>query len=403
MRSSIRFSILLFLFVGCVSNNREDVPPDLENIENLTVYTDNLEPDAEIEFIRETSFGDTDEVFFGRMIENFAVDETGRVFIADQAKSTIHVFDSDGSYLQNIGRSGQGPGEFEFIRDIEIGDGNIHILDPLRSRIFMFDLDSFEYKGECDISFDNRQDNQPDWLEWTREEQFFYRPSKLFVRSDGTYLLLFFDESVGALNNLEGRTYEVSIYDSEANVFRHDIFSFDYTGQILIADDDNSRMILPGVPYKRSSQFAYSNGQFVHGWSEEMLFRFYNEDGKYQNAFYHSHSKHYLTMDDVLKFYDGAGDKQIDAIQSDEQPDTWPAFRSLTLDDQNQLWISTFTDDMDNYEWMVLDEEGRLIATFYWPSDRDLKVVKNGYAYTMERDFEKGKQEVVRYKIDLLN
>lgn len=156
MRSSMRFLILLFLFVGCVSNNLEDVPPD---IENLTVYTDEQKPAAEIEFILETSFGDTEEVFFGRMVENFAVDHSGRVFIADQDENTIHIFNSDGSYLQNIGRSGQGPGEFEFIRDIEIYGGNIHVLDPLKFRITMFDLDSFEYNGEYGVSFDNRQDN----------------------------------------------------------------------------------------------------------------------------------------------------------------------------------------------------------------------------------------------------
>ena len=59
--------------------------------------------------------------------------------------------------------------------------------------------------------------------------------------------------------------------------------------------------------------------------------------------------------------------------------------------------------DMDDYEWKVLDKEGRLITTYLWPRDRDLKVFKNGYAYTMERDFETGEQDVVRYKIDFEN
>lgn len=400
MKSSMRFLILLLLFVGCVSNNLEDVPPD---IENLTVYTDEQKPAAEIEFILETSFGDTEEVFFGRMVENFAVDHSGRVFIADQDENTIHIFNSDGSYLQNIGRSGQGPGEFEFIRDIEIYGGNIHVLDPLKFRITMFDLDSFEYNGEYGVSFDNRQDNQPEWLQRSREEKLFYRPTKLFVRPDGSYLILFYDEGVGALDNIDGRTYEVSIYDPGTDEFQHDILSFEYTGQILIFDDGNSRIVIPGMPYKRSSQFDYSNGQFVHGWSEEMLFRFYDKNGLYQNAFYHSHTNLNLTIDDVLKFYDGAGDQITDAIRSDDQPDTWPAFRSLTLDDENRLWVSTFTDGMDNYEWRLFSGEGRLIATFLWPRTRDLKVVKNGYAYTMERDLETGQQNVVKYKIDLKN
>jgi hypothetical protein len=58
---------------------------------------------------------------------------------------------------------------------------------------------------------------------------------------------------------------------------------------------------------------------------------------------------------------------------------------------------------MHTYEWRVLDDDGRLIATFEWPGNRDLKEVKNGYAYTMELDRETGEQDVGRYKIELEN
>lgn len=397
------YILLLLLFIGCTSDKPEDLPEYLTGIENLTTFTETQQPAGEIEFTRDVSFTDTEEVFFGRLVENIAVDDSGRVFIADLAENTIHAFGSDGSYLRSFGRSGQGPGEFQFIRDLSVGDGAIHILEPLRSKITLFDLDSFEYIGEHEVSLENRQGNQPEWLEWSIEERFFYRPSKLFVRPDGTYLILFYDEGVGALDNIDGRTYEASLYDPETDEFQHDILSFDYTGQILIHESGEGFMSIFGVPYKRSSLFDYSDGQFVHGWSEEMLFRFYDNRGQHQKAFYYSYSNINLTMDDVLTHYEGAGDELTNAIKSDEQPYTWPAFRSLTLDDESQLWISTFSDGMDNYKWKILDDEGRLVATFLWPRNRELKVVKNGYAYTMERDFETGQQDVVRYKIDLRN
>lgn len=399
----MRLLCLLLLFAGCASEKPEDLPEHLAGIENLIMYPATQEPSGEIEIARDLSFTDNDDVFFGRMVDNIAVDDSGRVFIADLEENTVHTFDSDGSYLRRFGRSGQGPGEFEFISDLAIGGGAIHILEPLRFRITLFDLESLEYIGQHDISLENRQDNQPEWLEFTREEQFIYRPSKLFVRPDGTYVLLFYDGSVGALDNIDGRTYEVSVYDPETDEFQHDVLSFEYTGQILIHEVGETRMAIFRVPYKRHSLFDYSNGKLVHGWSEEMLFRYYDKNGEYQSAFYHSHRNMDLTMNDVLTFYDGAGDQLISAIRSDEQPDTWPAIRSLTLDDENRLWVSTFTDGMDHFEWKVLDEQGRLIATFLWPRNRELKVVKNGLAYTMERDFETGRQDIVRYSIDFEN
>lgn len=396
------YLILLFLIFGCVAEKAEDLPEHLVNIENLTVFPENQTPANDIELIREISFGDTDEVFFGRMVENIAVDHSGKVFIADLAENTIHVFDSNGSYLRNFGRSGRGPGEFQAIWDFDIHDGKVHVLDYQNNKISVFDLDTFEHIRDHDVSLQNRQDNQPSWLSETREKRLFYRPTKLFVRADGKYLLLFNDEGVGMADNVDGRTYEGSIYDPQTGEFtQHDVLSFEWTGQVLVHEEGDRLMVMFKVPYKRSSLFDYSNGQFVHGWSEEMLFRFHDENGMHQKAFYYSFSNAKLHLDDLLMYYEEAGDGVIHAIRSDEQPDTWPAFHSLTLDDENRLWVSTLTDDQDSYAWRVLDESGDLIATFSWPRNRDLKLVNNGYAYTMEDDEDTGLREVVRYKINI--
>lgn len=394
--------ILLHLFVGCASEKTEDLPEHLSTIENLTVYSEYPTPATGIELIREISFGDTDEVFFGRMVENIAVDHSGKVFIADMAENTIHVFDTNGSYIQNFGRSGQGPGEFQAVWDLNIHDGKVHVLDYRNSRISVFDVDTFEHIRDHDVSLHNRRDNQPSWISWTRDKGLFYSPTDLFVRADGKYLLLFSDAGVGSAHNIDGRTYEGSIFDPQTDEFtQHDVVSFEWTGQVLVHEEGGSVMVMFRIPYKRSSLFDYTNDQFVHGWSEEMLFRFHDANGKHQKAFYYSYSNAVLYLDDVLMHFEDAGDDFKHAIRSDDKPETWPAFQSLTLDDQNRLWVSTITEDQDSYKWWVLDESGDLIATFSWPRNYDLKLVKDGYAYTMERDLETGQQEVVRYKINV--
>lgn len=401
MRLTI-YLIPLFLFFGCATEKTEDVPEHLENIENLTVYPKNPTPAGSIELIREVSLGETDEVFFGRMVENIAVDNSGRVFIADMTENKIHIYDYNGSYLQSIGRGGQGPGEFQLIWDMEIHDEKIHVLDYQNFTISVFDLNTFDHIRDYDISLQNDQDNQPSWIRWTREEGLFYRPTNFFVRADNTYVLLFSDEVVGSAHNIDGRTYEASAYDPQTGGFaEHDLLSFDWTGQVLVHEEGDGFMVMFRVPYKRSSLFNFSNDQFVHGLSEEMLFRFYDKDGEHQRAIYYPYSNAHLHFDEVLKHYEGADDDLIHAIRSDDQPETWPAYHSLTLDDDNRLWVSTISDDQENYEWWVLDETGELMATFSWPRNRDLKKVKDGYVYTMERDIETEIQEVVRYKMNL--
>lgn len=394
--------IPLLLFFSCTAEKTEELPERLVNIENLSVYPENPTPAGDIELIREVSFSETDDVFFGHVIEKMAVDDEGRVFIADMLENKIHIYESNGSYLQSIGRAGRGPGEFQMIMDLKIHDEKIHVLDYQRFTISVFDVNSFDHIRDYGISLQNDQENQPSWIRQTREKGLYYRPTAFFVRSDNSYLLIFSDEGVGAADNVDGRTYEVSIYDPETGNFdEHDILSFDWTRQVLVHEEGDRLMVLFEVPYIRNSLFDFSNDQFVYGWSEEMLFRFYDEDGEHQRAIYYPYSNLRLHFDDVLTHYEGADENLIHAIRSDEQPETWPAFHSLKLDDENRLWISTVTDDQEMYEWWVLDEAGELIATFSWPRNRDLKHVKNGYAYTMEEEIETGLVEVVRYNIEI--
>lgn len=53
-------------------------------------------------------------------IRDIVVDDSGRVYLADTQRKTIHVFSPDGQFLQNLGRSGSGPDEFGHIFDMKI-------------------------------------------------------------------------------------------------------------------------------------------------------------------------------------------------------------------------------------------------------------------------------------------
>lgn len=84
--------------------------------------------------------GEGPEVF--GQIASLAVDDTGKVFILESQAAEVRVFDSLGSHLHTIGRSGQGPGEF--VRPVRIDiapDGDLWVMDPRNTRLSVLGAD----------------------------------------------------------------------------------------------------------------------------------------------------------------------------------------------------------------------------------------------------------------------
>jgi len=392
---------IVSLLLGCSRQKPVEVPGHIKQLDNLKIYrSDNAEPPFTISLIPDNTYGDTKEVLLGPLIKDIAVDEQGQVYIADYRKKEIHVYHSNGSFQQSIGREGRGPGEFLMIWDMEVRKNKLAVLDFGQTKISEFDTESLELQNEFDISLSKETANQPSWLNRTQKRRFSYRPTKLFIKSSGNYLIIFSDETIGPAANVEGRTYEFSFFDTEsASYIKHDLYSFKWTGKLLFSDD----IVMFKVPYKRGSLFDYESGQLIYGWNEELLLTFYKEIGTYQRAIYYPQKNITLTKDAALSMYknNNGNNKPLNAVRNDTLPATWPAFNSFLVDDKKRIWVSIFTDQPETYEWRVLQESGKLLAKFKWPRKRNLKEVKNGYAYTLEKDEQTGLQNVVRYRIEM--
>jgi hypothetical protein len=70
-----------------------------------------------------------------------AVDSEGRLFIVDAIKArSVFIFSPDGKFIKELGRRGQGPGEYQIPGSVEIGqDGRIWLTDPMAYRILIYD------------------------------------------------------------------------------------------------------------------------------------------------------------------------------------------------------------------------------------------------------------------------
>ena len=106
--------------------------------------------ESDRELISEVSIGvleGEDQYQFGR-VRAFDVDDAGRMFVYDSHVPIIRVYGPDGTWLRDIGREGEGPGEYKQPDSglAVLPEGRVAIRDPGTGRITRYTADG-EYDG----------------------------------------------------------------------------------------------------------------------------------------------------------------------------------------------------------------------------------------------------------------
>ena len=93
--------------------------------------------------VEEISIGDEigeQSYLFGNISGAWATDE--RFYLIDAQVPAVRAFDRDGRYLFDVGRPGQGPGEYNYPTAIAVTNGgNVAIADAMSARITIYDRD----------------------------------------------------------------------------------------------------------------------------------------------------------------------------------------------------------------------------------------------------------------------
>ena len=69
-----------------------------------------------------------------------AVDQMGRVLVSLYRFPEVSVFDSTGTFLRTFGRSGEGPGEYQFVNHVNAGPRYIHVFDMRGRTVLDYDF-----------------------------------------------------------------------------------------------------------------------------------------------------------------------------------------------------------------------------------------------------------------------
>ena len=301
----------------------------------------------------ELSIGEAEgkEEYMFSSIRAVTVDDNKDIYIVDSKGNHIRVFDKNGDYLKTIGRTGQGPGEFNQISNIQITPENeLMVHDRYMRRLTFFSLDG-------------------DYLRTVLLKGI--QAFRVKVNSIGNYLVRTIDFDSATLR----AAYELKVYSSDLAFIR------------TIVKDEFRSTKAPLQPWM-ASRFLPSD-LIICGFRESYEFKILDSEGK--------------TVRKVLKDYvpieiSEVEKKKRKLPQSSELPKFFPAFQDFSVDDEGRVFVQTFEkyDEEEKFYFDVFNTEGKYIAKV--PLNALPQYWKNRKMYTIEED-EDGYQYVKRYKV----
>lgn len=404
MKQLIIIGLLLLGLSGCKltprSSEAESMKDNQERLGTLKDVAIEGEPAYKINFIKDGTFGESDEVLIWT-IGGFTVDKNNRVYIASGKR--ILVFDEHQNFIKQIGRQGRGPGEFDNMGGLQpkIASQKLHVYDDVLQRVNVFGLTNLEFQYTIPINPEN----------WSKYPDLKHSRFKNYFSFKDSLLLVGFKEILGRneqdipfsryyLMNKEGEIVSNEIFKIEDNGFYS---GFGTPGPIKLGASI-------GLPQSRSSIVDVDyKGNIYSAWTEDFRIEIINNEGVKMDISYPMRNAE-LDKSKVLDELNRAR-RSKKTVTYDTFPETWPAIDYFFVDDEDRIWVATIVDDNENFEWMVISTQGALLAKFLWPGQRlkrhraprEIKMVVNNYLYTQENNTDTGIDEVIRYKIEFIN
>lgn len=398
------FKLLIGLtFLGCSveedNKDKKKIPQHIHKLNNLTVYSTAENADTvHLEWVQ--TF---DKYFFSFHTGNppIVVDDLNRVYMYNQPKLAIDVYDSLGNFLIQLGRKGRGPGEFHQVHWMQIFGDNLYAYDGQIKQFQVFSLESLSYETTVH-AIPTNLNIIPNISNMTHEP--------IYVMSDSVFLYRF--ENLGQIREaiiqrgFKAITSDINYYLMNQNRHLLPDTILNQKGVKRVYTDVNGISVSLILPFTRRSLIAVSqNARIYAAWNQDFLIKEYNMKGKYLRSFYYPYKRASLTQSQIDSITHGediikrANQKTIDNTKI---PATWPALHSMMADDQNRLWISTIVKNQNIYQWWVLNDQGKLLARFRWPRDQPIAAIKNGYLYTIKGNHNLETYMLEKFKIHFL-
>lgn len=331
-------------------------------------------------------------------ISQVCVDSKGRIYIGDFINKKIHQFSHYGKYITSIGRDGMGPGEFQFIWGLQVGPkDSLFVLDGQLNRITIFSTKDFTNYRTIRIP-PVINDFYITSLGWLNESLI---NNGLWLSYDGELLVSY--SMPYAPHNLQEEHF-VKIY----RISR----SGKVVGNVpllkLKADD---RLIIKGGGKGFSvSLMPFGQTPVVKMWKNRIIY--YGNTDNFEIKGMNLKGEIVRTLKyniEPVRIKESMWNKVIGDSEYLTKsmlhssltplPENKRIFEEFIIDDKENIWVATNTEDDENYDWLIFNKNNKLIKKFKLINNIILKIIKNNYAYGIYTD-NNGIQSVIVYKIN---
>lgn len=313
-----------------------------------------------------------DQNYMFYQARDIKVDSHGNIFVLDAGNHRVQKFDKNGSYLQTIGREGQGPGEFADTYEMFIDDKNNLYVSGMRM-IYVFND-----KGE-----------------FVRNVALPIAQINFAVNTDGDFILS------GFVASEKGQNYGVMISDRDGKILKN---ICEFPG-INIFQRGKSMLFL-SHEYSPILYFCpVSEKGVIYGCSPEYKLFFLNQSGTVSLIIKKDESFHSISKKEKEKIVDkiiARGNRAPrDMIEEAANfPNHRPFFNGIMADDKGRIFVKkakSVLDESKEIEFDVFSNDGyylyKINLTF------TPKNIKNGNIYSVFTSEETSEVRIKRFKI----
>lgn len=296
----------------------------------------------------------------------------GRIVISDRGSNSVRFYDSTGEFLTSVGRSGEGPGEYVWIRALwRCGGDSIFVFD-LSWAMDVYDTDGVLHRDATPLVSNGQR--PPYNLTCSRSGQF---------------------AAVGWGDFPEGLPEGLYPAMSSLTLMNSDGETISEVGEVLSSERLGTSGGSRPHPFGKATVFAFSEESLFVGDGGALEIRVLNMNGDLERVFRGPAADRTITSE-IVAAYERS---QLDGLDSDRRPamersladmpypERYPAFDAMMVDPDGDLWVRPFhVPGSDPPPWWVFDPQGELLGSVAIPEGIEVLEIGGDYLLGLAAD-----------------
>lgn len=382
MKSRILFlSVILLSFsIVQIHGLSQDVKwkGTIEDEDGIKVIRNPKEPlygEITFELEEDLSIGnEEDESYMFYQARDIKVNSQGDIFVLDAGNHRVQKFDKNGTYIQTIGKKGQGPGEFADTYEMFIDNQNILYVSGMRM------IHIFNNKGE-----------------FIRNVAIPITQINFAVNTNGNFVLS------GFITSEKGQNYGVFITEPDGKIIKN---ISEFPG-INIFRSGKSMLFLSHKYSPMLCLSAVNNKGVIYGYSPEYKLYFLNQKEDIDLVVRKDESYHAISRgekDEIInKRHESTSGRKMpkDIIEEAANFSKYrPFYNKILSDDKGRIYVKkakSVLEESKEIEFDIFSSDGYYLYKISLPVSAS--VIKNGYLYFVSASEETGVVRIKRFKI----